>query len=103
MRVIARAPVPVVGCERYARRLPDRDLIAEVSPLVACVPPREPARRGPLDGDVIIKDQIDVAGCPTAQGTAGACAVAARDATIVARIAAAGGRIVGKAKMTELG
>jgi Asp-tRNA(Asn)/Glu-tRNA(Gln) amidotransferase A subunit family amidase len=64
--------------------------------------PRAPAR-GVLDGEVVIKDQIDVAGLRTGVGIADGGEPAAADATIVARIAAAGGRILGKAKMTELG
>jgi aspartyl-tRNA(Asn)/glutamyl-tRNA(Gln) amidotransferase subunit A len=56
-----------------------------------------------LDGDVAVKDQIDVAGWRTGVGLASGGDVAERDATIVARIAAAGGRIIGKTKMTELG
>jgi Asp-tRNA(Asn)/Glu-tRNA(Gln) amidotransferase A subunit family amidase len=60
---------------------------------------------GPWDGvPVAIKDEFDVAGYPLTVGTrvlAGAPAV--RDATIVARLRAAGALIVGKANMHELG
>lgn len=102
LELIARAPVPVMTPDRFAARLPDPGETTETSPLVAPMTPREVAR-GILDGDVVIKDQIDVAGCPTGVGLAVGGEIAERDATIVARIAAAGGRIIGKAKMTELG
>ncbi|MBX3157093.1 MAG: amidase [Deltaproteobacteria bacterium] len=107
LKAIAGAPVPVLGAERFAAREPDRPEARDehgVSPLVEPVVgvPRG-ARRGPLDGDVVIKDQIDVAGCPTGVGCANGGAVAAVDAEVVARIVAGGGRIIGKAKMTELG
>ena len=103
LELIARAPVPVMTPDRFAARLPAPLPAGEPpSPLVAPMPAR-PAVPGLLDGDVVIKDQIDVAGCPTGVGLATPGEVADRDATIVARIAAAGGRIIGKAKMTELG
>jgi Asp-tRNA(Asn)/Glu-tRNA(Gln) amidotransferase A subunit family amidase len=102
LELIARAPVPVMTPDRFAARLPDPGEMAETSPLVEPMTPRE-VSPGILDGDVVIKDQIDVAGCPTGVGLAVGGEVAERDATIVARIAAAGGRIIGKAKMTELG
>ena len=99
---IARAPVPIAFAERIAARRPGPAVHAVGDPLACACPPR-PAVAGVLDGDVVIKDQIDVAGCPTGMGLGDPGAPAARDATVVARIAAAGGRIVGKAKMTELG
>ena len=100
---IARMPVPVIAPDRFAARRPD-DGIGEhdASPLVDAIAPRAVVP-GILDGDVVIKDQIDVAGCRTGIGLASGGELAQRDATIVARIVAAGGRIVGKAKMTELG
>ncbi|WP_326543692.1 amidase [Pseudorhodoferax sp.] len=61
-------------------------------------------RPGPLQGMTLsIKDNIDMAGLPT---TAGADflrdAVSAQDATVVARLRAAGAVFVGKANMAEL-
>ena len=103
LELVAKAPVPVIGPDRYADRIPDAAFgEAGVSPLVDAMAPRSCAA-GVLDGDVVIKDQIDVAGCRTGVGLASGGQIAEHDAPIVARIAAAGGRIVGKAKMTELG
>ncbi len=105
LELIAKAPVPVLAADRFAARRPDASFAAAptgTDPLVE-VSASRPVRAGVLDGDVVIKDQIDVAGCRTGVGLASGGEVAERDATIVARIAAAGGRIVGKAKMTELG
>ncbi len=61
---------------------------------------------GPLDGvPVAIKDEVDVAGYPTTQGTTflGKDGPAKEDCTAAARIRAAGGIILGKANMTEIG
>jgi Asp-tRNA(Asn)/Glu-tRNA(Gln) amidotransferase A subunit family amidase len=104
LTVVARMPVPIVAPDRIAARRPDPGFEpADAHPLVEVIEPRAAVIGGVLDGDVVIKDQIDVAGLPTGIGLSGTGERAARDATIVARIAAAGGRIVGKAKMTELG
>ena len=100
LSMLARVRVPIIGTDRFALRKPELD-IASTSPLV-CDQVREVAP-GILDGDVAIKDQIDVAGMRTGVGLLDGGHMAERDATIVARIAAAGGRIIGKAKMTELG
>jgi aspartyl-tRNA(Asn)/glutamyl-tRNA(Gln) amidotransferase subunit A len=103
LAMIARASVPIVGAERFAARMPEHGAAAhDTSPLVEECEPRTFVP-GVLDGDVVIKDQIDVAGLRTGVGLADGGEVADRDATLVARIAAAGGRIIGKAKMTELG
>jgi len=103
LTLLARTSIPIVATDRFARRVPDEDLApGSPSPLVDVIEPR-PRVDGPLDGDVIIKDQIDVAGLRTGVGLADGGEVATADATIVTRIAAAGGRIIGKAKMTELG
>lgn len=103
LTLVARMPVPIVAPDRIAARRPDpRHELAGASPLVEASTPRARAP-GVLDGDVVIKDQIDVAGLRTGIGLLGGGEPATRDATIVARIAAAGGRILGKAKMTELG
>ncbi len=63
-----------------------------------------PRPAGPLHGiPVLVKDNIDVAGLPT---SAGAMALAGNlppgDATIVARLRAAGAVILGKGQLTEL-
>ena len=100
LTLLARTPIPIVAADRYALRRPELSPSA-ASPLVStCDRPRTP---GVLDGDVVIKDQIDVAGLPTGIGMREGGEVATRDAAVVERIAAAGGRVVGKAKMTELG
>lgn len=103
LTLLARANVPILGADRYAGRGPDTRLVlGEASPLVEAVEPRA-GTPGVLDGDVIVKDQIDVAGLRTGVGLADGGTVAERDATLITRVLAAGGRIVGKAKMTELG
>ncbi len=100
LTMLARAPIPVIAPDRFALREPEL-AIDDTSPLVTeC---RRDAVPGPLDGDVVIKDQIDVAGYRTGVGLRDGGELATTDATIVTRIAAAGGRIVGKSKMTELG
>lgn len=62
---------------------------------------------GPLDGvPVAIKDEVDQAGYPTSLGTAFRArrvGPAASDATVVARLRAAGAVLLGKANMTEIG
>ncbi|WP_299628168.1 amidase [uncultured Tateyamaria sp.] len=63
-----------------------------------------PAKAGPLgDLTVGVKDNIDVAGLPTRNGSA-ACAnalPAEKDATVVQRLRDAGARIIGKTTTTE--
>jgi len=100
LAMLARARVPIFAPDRFAQRTPELG-IDNTSPLV-CDQVREVAP-GILDGDVAIKDQIDVAGMRTGVGLLDGGHLAERDASIVARIAAAGGRIIGKAKMTEAG
>lgn len=99
---VARAPVPVLRPDELADRQPEPGFDQTSSPLIASSLIREATGAGVLDGDVVIKDQIDVAGYPTAVGLATG-PIAERDATLVTRILAAGGRVIGKAKMTELG
>ncbi len=99
----ARAGIPVFAAERFAQRRTAKDLSFDPgSPLIE---PYEapPVAPGVLDGDVIVKDQVDVAGLRTGIGMADGGERADRDATIIARVRAAGGRVIGKAKMTELG
>ena len=100
LSILAGAPVPVLGADRFAARIPDTE-IEDTSPLVVTC--ERGIRGGVLDGDVVIKDQIDVAGVRTGVGMLDGGELATQDAAIVARILAAGGRVIGKAKMTELG
>ncbi|MCA9540380.1 MAG: amidase [Myxococcales bacterium] len=60
---------------------------------------------GPLDGvPVAVKDELDQAGYPTTVGTQFMGQKAARaDATVVARLRAAGALLIGKANMQEIG
>ncbi|HEU0033780.1 MAG TPA: amidase [Kofleriaceae bacterium] len=103
LTLLARTPMPVIAPDELAGRRPS-GTFEVTSAIVDVIDPPPPAvAPGALDGDVVVKDQIDVAGLRTGIGMASGGEVAERDATIVARIRAAGGRIVGKAKMTELG
>jgi amidase len=52
---------------------------------------------------IAVKDDVDVAGVPTAFGTAGRLQPAAQDAEVVRRLKAAGAVIVGKTNTCELG
>lgn len=99
---LAKARVPVFRAEHFAGRSPDADA-PDTSPIIDDVWTPPPAKPGVLDGDVVVKDQVDVAGLPTRVGLGETQPPADKDATLVARIIAAGGRIIGKAKMTELG
>jgi len=99
---VAKLRMPVIAADRFAQRYPDEPHDDDASPLVEPARPRAHVD-GVLDGDVVIKDQIDVAGFRTGIGLASGGELAAEDATVVARIIAAGGRVIGKAKMTELG
>ena len=99
---IATLPVPIVRAQNFAAQLPGYDL-AHASPLVDEVAPQV-GRGGVLDGGtVIVKDQLDVKGLKTGVGLPDGGEVAEADSAIVARIRAAGGTLLGKAKMTELG
>ena len=61
-------------------------------------------RSGPLDGETIgLKDNISVAGVPTTNGSRLFAHTPTHDAVVVERILAAGGRIVGKLNMDDLG
>ncbi|HUB56295.1 MAG TPA: amidase [Mycobacterium sp.] len=60
--------------------------------------------QSPLLGvPIAIKDDVDVAGVPTAFGTSGHVQPAAQDAEVVRRLKAAGAVIVGKTNACELG
>lgn len=102
LTLIARLPVPIVRANDFAGHTPGVDVPA-ASPFVTEHVPAA-ALPGVLGGGgVIIKDQLDVAGLATGVGLPDGGDFAERDAAIVARIRAAGGTILGKAKMTELG
>ncbi|WP_122502388.1 amidase [Mycobacterium pseudokansasii] len=59
---------------------------------------------GPLLGiPIAVKDDVDVAGVPTAYGTEGYVAPATADSEVVRRLKAAGAVIVGKTNTCELG
>jgi Asp-tRNA(Asn)/Glu-tRNA(Gln) amidotransferase A subunit family amidase len=66
---------------------------------------RSGAPLGPFDGvPVAVKDEMDQAGYPTTVGTAFLGSVrAAHDASVVARLRAAGALLVGKTNMHEIG
>ncbi|MBL0214128.1 MAG: amidase [Myxococcales bacterium] len=102
LTMLARVRVPILRAERIAGQTPEHDHPA-ASPLVEDVSPVA-ALPGVLEGaGVVVKDQLDVAGMRTGVGLPDGGDLADRDAAIVARIRAAGGSILGKAKMTELG
>ena len=62
------------------------------------------AGSGLLAGRTVgLKDNIDVAGIPTSNASATRAFTPARDAVVVERILAAGGRIVGKLNMDDFG
>ena len=105
---LARTSVPVFAPDWIAAREPEPGLAdASISPLLSAVDPAPTAATGAagvLAGDaVVVKDAIDIAGTRTGLGLRDGGDLADRDATVVARIRAAGGWIAAKTKMTELG
>lgn len=65
---------------------------------------RRGSARGPLEGvPVVVKDELDMAGFVTTLGTRFRTEVAQKDATVVARLKAAGALVLGKANMHEIG
>src|SRR3984957_16505234 len=52
---------------------------------------------------IAVKDDVDIAGVPTAFGTSGSVRLATQDAEVVRRLKAAGAGIVGKTNTCELG
>lgn len=111
--MLTTEPSPTL-VERIASRRPSGRAPAHADPLVhrfvsASTPPPSRAGRsaeGALAGGlVVVKDSLDVAGAPTAIGLRhhDARDVATQDSELVARIRAAGGVILGKGTMTELG
>lgn len=103
---LARAPVPVLATNWLASRLPEAGTSSdeEITPLVIEVDAAPHSRTGVLEGEpVVVKDGIDVRGHRTGIGMLDGGDLADADATVVARVRAAGGWILGKTKMTELG
>ncbi len=75
----------------------ERDAIAEAEALSA----RDPGRFPLLGVPVAVKDNIDVAGLPTTAGCPAYAYTPARDATVVARLRAAGAIIIGKTNLDQ--
>lgn len=106
--LLSDAPRPPM-LERIAARRPHAHAPGDASPFAHGL--EEPIGRagpghGPLAGErVVVKDSLDVAGAPSALGlwAHDERDVAIEDAELVRRARAAGGVIVGKGKMTELG
>ena len=96
--------MPIGGVEAVARRTPSARGSAEVSPILVPLELPSAFPEGPLSGQtVVVKDSLDVAGYPTGIGLPGPGERAETDAVLVQRIRAAGGALIGKASMTELG
>jgi amidase len=94
-------PSPSSG-DRSAARRPSADEDPYNAFITMCDVPG--ARDGPLAGRRIgIKDNIDVAGIPTTNGSLTTAHTPAADAVVVERILRAGGRIVGKLNMDDFG
>lgn len=101
---LAATSLPLVAVERIAARAPEAGLAEETPSPLVCALALAPTGRGALeDAAVVVKDAIDVAGQPTTGGVLGGAPIADADATMVARVRAAGGRVIGKTKPTELG
>jgi amidase len=104
LALLARTSVPILGTNWLASRSPDANGLSDISPLVAEIETPPAVREGVLEGEaVVVKDAIDVRGHPTGNGLRDEGDEATIDATVIARVRAAGGWIRGKAKMTELG
>ena len=106
LALLARAPVPVLAADWLAARTPELGLEAadDAGPLIATVDAAPATADGVLAGDpVVVKDAIDVGGHRTGVGLRDGGDLPDGDATIVARVRAAGGWIYGKTRMTELG
>ena len=105
LTAMAAAAAPPLAVEQLASRRPEPGLDVEApSPIVSALEPRPTRLGGVLGGDaVVVKDAIDVAGRATSVGLADGGDVATADATMVTRVRAAGGWLLGKTAMTELG
>lgn len=102
-RVLIARGMPLGMVEAISRRTPSAEAVLDASPLLFELD-EPPTADGPLGGGtVVVKDSVDVSGRPTTLGLPGPGEHAHEDAELVQRIRRAGGRIVGKAKMTELG
>lgn len=103
-RALVAQGMPMVAVESIAARVPTASGKADASPILVALDPPPPVLRGPLaGGTVVVKDSVDVAGSPTALGLEGPGDHAHEDALLVRRIREAGGLVVGKTTMTELG
>lgn len=105
LTLIARTSVPVFAADWFAARAPgDGTSAQDVSPLVSDLDPPPATNKGALAGEpVVVKDAIDVRGHHTGYGLLDGGDLAPEDATIIARVRAAGGWMRAKTKMTELG
>jgi aspartyl-tRNA(Asn)/glutamyl-tRNA(Gln) amidotransferase subunit A len=104
LALLARASVPVIAPDWFASRMPEPGVELADDPIRLELDPAPASKTGALDGDpVVVKDAIDVAGTHSGLGLRDGGDLATTDATIVARIRAAGGWLRGKTKMTELG
>ena len=94
--------VPLLFVEWMAGRRPAARGPGDASPIVTACEARA-TQPGPLEGEaVVVKDALDVGGVATGLGLR-AGALATEDAELVARVRRAGGHVVGKTLMTELG
>lgn len=103
---LTRNPSPLAFVESTAARAPGADvgLDANATPYVVRFEPTMQSASGPIAGATfVVKDSLDVAGEPTTLGLRHRQPLAARDAVIVANARKAGGVLIGKTKMTELG
>jgi Asp-tRNA(Asn)/Glu-tRNA(Gln) amidotransferase A subunit family amidase len=103
-RALVARGMPIVAVESIAARVPTASGKPDASPILVALDPPPPVLRGPLAGaSVVVKDSVDVAGSPTGLGLEGPGEHAHEDAVLVQRIREAGGLVVGKTTMTELG
>lgn len=102
-------PLPLGAIEAMAATVPPRAPHPESAPHSDEAHVVEPLGHGPLEGELVaIKDSFDVKGLPTLLGLERELLPpdhhrADHDAELVHRVRSAGGRIRGKARMTELG
>ncbi len=111
-----RTPSQVIDCCLAAARDADRqqpslravilhtDELARRAAEASTARWRAGAPLSPLDGvPVLVKDNLDIAGLPTTNGTRMPFPVPGTDARVVERLRAAGAIIVGKANLHEIG
>jgi len=106
LELLTRFPTRPSSVDSSADREPELD--AAIDPHVSAYVMRFDA--GPVDetsllkgATFVVKDSIDVEGEPTSLGMRDPGERAERDAVLVARVRRAGGLLLGKTKMTELG